>query len=760
MIEKIISIHGVGKFDQYNAYGDVTLRRVTLVYGENGSGKSTLAAVLRSLQCGDATLIDERRRLGAGGANPRVTVLVDGSTATYEEGQWSRVRPGIETFDDKFVSTNVYAGHAIQPEHRRQLHRFALGTEAVQLSQRMDEIALELQRVNSEARDVESRIASLTVGSIAIRDFAVLQHNPEVDEAIRRTTAQLEASRIATEIRTKAILSTVALPEVVLEDIAGVLRQILTDVSEHAEMRLREHLRACMDQDGERWISQGLGYVKDGSCPFCGQSLDRSDLISVYRDYFNQAYVALKAEIEGERLRIDSLLSTEALLTVQRQVGGTQALQEFWSRHVNVAFPTIDFEELADSWTGLRNVLLDILRHKSDSPLEAIHLNPEAIDGYTRFNAIVVECENYNRRIEEANEVIETKKAEVELADIGMLSEELKQLQNIKIRYEAEAVELCAQYQELEDGRRGLDSEKTETRSRLEQLTQQLLSGYESRINSYLERFGAEFSIVRATERFQQGIPRIEYGLMINGEHIDLDADLLGPRPSFGTTLSSGDRAALALAFFLARLEGDADLSGKVVVLDDPVSSLDYGRRTQTCQEVRRLAEVAEQVIVLSHDPYFLRLLWDALDRSQVKTLCVRRRGTGTKLEEWDLSKETRGDYFEHYFALSEYLETGSTTDLRNLARHIRPLLEANLRMRRPAEFPPGMWLGDMIEKISGASSGALLGLNDLLNELSDINAYSSPFHHDRNREGADSHPITDSELRRYVVRTLNVVHA
>jgi wobble nucleotide-excising tRNase len=45
--------------------------------------------------------------------------------------------------------------------------------------------------------------------------------------------------------------------------------------------------------------------------------------------------------------------------------------------------------------------------------------------------------------------------------------------------------------------------------------------------------------------------------------------------PSFRNTLSAGDRNALALAFFFASLERDPQRAQKIVVIDDPISSLD-----------------------------------------------------------------------------------------------------------------------------------------------------------------------------------------
>ena len=80
-------------------------------------------------------------------------------------------------------------------------------------------------------------------------------------------------------------------------------------------------------------------------------------------------------------------------------------------------------------------------------------------------------------------------------------------------------------------------------------------------------------------------------------------------------------QSTLALAFFLAQLELDPELDKKVVVFDDPFTSQDSSRRTWTQQRISRIAKLAKQVIVLSHEPRFLRLIYDAVPAAGVKTL-------------------------------------------------------------------------------------------------------------------------------------------
>lgn len=286
-----------------------------------------------------------------------------------------------------------------------------------------------------------------------------------------------------------------------------------------------------------------------------------------------------------------------------------------------------------------------------------------------------------------------------------------------------------------------------------------MLKQYQEKINDYLSKFGAGYRIIETTDSFVGGKPSLSYRISINSKSVELKTTKTTPTPCFRNTLSSGDRSTLAFAFFLSRLDLDQNLQDKAIIFDDPITSLDSNRTTCTQQQITRIARIAPQVIVLSHDPYFLRMLWESSDKSDIKPLWIKRAAEESSIiSEWNIERETQGEYFKNYSALIEYLESGTTGDLRAVARCIRPLLEGNLRIRFPGQFGRNEWLGTFLEKINSANAGELLAnLKSYVGELSDINDYSKHFHHDQN-PNADSYPITDGELRTFVDRTLKVI--
>src|SRR5690606_27209116 len=111
---------------------------------------------------------------------------------------------------------------------------------------------------------------------------------------------------------------------------------------------------------------------------------------------------------------------------------------------------------------------------------------------------------------------------------------------------------------------------------------------WQTSINTYLSRLGAGFTVVRIEAQPTGGRPSCVYRLVVNGHEVTVGANTAAPGShTFKTALSAGDRNTLALAFFLTALDQDTNKANRVVVLDDPMSSLDKHRRMATIQEIR-----------------------------------------------------------------------------------------------------------------------------------------------------------------------------
>ena len=760
MIEKIVRVKATGRFSDYSAPANVSFGRVTLVYAENALGKTTLSAMLRSLGTGDPTWIEERQTLGESD-QPRVVIGTSHGNASFRDGSWNITYPQLAVFDPRFATQNVYAGDAVAHEQKRNLHRFAIGEEGVKLATRIDQLDAARRRLSGRITalrgHIEARVAELDV---SVDEFLGLRCEEQLTERIAQVERQITELRAADAIGREPSLSQVSLPDVASEEIDNLLGAELGEFSAEAERMVADHIQEALDEHGEAWLEQGVGYLGEEACPFCGQDVSAVELVSAYQLYFSTAYTEFKQRIDRMAEQVSELMAEEQLRALLDDIRENQSRVDFWDEYIDAELAALPTEEVADTWDRLKAQLSAHLARKAASPLEALPPDGDLASARQAYAELGTGVQRYNERIDQINELIEAKKREMEEADPASANRELARLKCIEKRHTEPLSETCEQYSARERAKDKLLETKGRKREALQEYTTEVLSQYQENINAYLKRFGADFRITESQESFIGGTPSISYRLEINDEPVPLGEDEDGePGPCFRNTLSSGDRSTLAFAFFLARLDLQPDLEETVVVLDDPIASLDCFRKTATCQTIKRLATSSEQLIVLSHDPFFLRDIWDSSPRDSVCALQVARGRVGSKIAPWDICHETRTPFERSYIVLSDYLGGDYDGDLSDVASRIRPVLEAHLRHKAPSAFSTDDSLGDMIGKIRQASSDSPGHyLKPLVDELGELNEYALLFHHNQNPQ-AHTRPVQDGELRPYVERTLEVVH-
>ena len=144
MTEKLLMLRGVGLFEN-GLDAPVTLGKFNVLYADNGRGKSTFSDIMRSLITGDGASIVGRKTI-QGSFEPEVKLLCDKTECHFINGKWSKTIPSIVVFDSIFVDANVYSGTQVDADHRKNLHRFALGEKGVDLAQEVEKLNQDIPR--------------------------------------------------------------------------------------------------------------------------------------------------------------------------------------------------------------------------------------------------------------------------------------------------------------------------------------------------------------------------------------------------------------------------------------------------------------------------------------------------------------------------------------------------------------------------------------------------------------------------------------
>lgn len=763
MIETLRLLRNVGQFDSVDSAATIPLNRLTLIYAENGRGKTTLAAVLRSLATGDPIPIIERRRLAAQHA-PHVVIECDGGppAAMFRDGAWNRQLPNVVIFDDTFVNENVYSGLAVEAAHRQNLHELILGARGVALNARLQPLVADIEEHNVTLRSKAALIPSAERGGLSVEEFCSLTQRADIDDAIRATERGLSAAREQDPVRNAPPFDRLSLPAFDLADIERTLRKDLATLDTAAAARVQAHL-AGLGSGGEAWIAEGMRWLPQptstasaATCPFCGQDMASSPVMAHYRAYFSAGYADLKREIAEGLAAVNRTHAADMPAAFERSVRVAVERRQFWSRFCDLPDITVDTATIVRDWRAAREAVVSILTAKQAAPLERITLPPEVRAAVTLYDTHRGTITALSAALLEANAAIQVVKEQAAAGNPQAIASDLSRLKAVKARYTPAIAALCTDYLAEKAAKARTEHQRDEARAALDQYRTNIFPGYQTAVNLYLQRFNAGFRLGSVSPVQTRGGAACTYNVLINDVPVPVTAATAARgEPSFRNTLSSGDRSTLALAFFFASLDQDPGLGNKVVVIDDPISSLDEHRSLTTVQEIRRLAERANQVIVLSHNKPFLCRIWERADRSTRTALQVARSRAGSTIRSWDVDEDCITEHDRRHAMMRAYLANGASNN-REVARSIRPLLEAFLRVACPEHFLPSTKLGqfrDLCRQRVGTPQQILDAGTTA--ELADLVEYSNRFHHDTN-PAWETEAINDTELAGFVRRALN----
>ena len=763
MITNLQLLRNVGRFDSVASAANIVLARLTLIYAENGRGKTTLAAIFRSLATGDPLPIAERRRLAAQHP-PHVIIACAGGPppAMFQNGTWNRTLPNIAVFDDIFVDKNVYSGLAVVADHRQNLHELILGAQGVALNQQLQQLIAQIETHNSSLRQRTAAIPMAKRGAFSVDEFCALAPNANVDREIQAAERNLAATREQEPIRNTPGFDLLNLPEIDLNAIDQVLRTDLPALDATSAARVQAHL-AAIGEGGEGWVADGMtrmpGAEETGtarSCPFCAQNLSGSPVMNHYRAFFSEAYRDLKGTVSDALTTFNQTHGGDASASFERSVRVLGERRQFWSRFCDVPDVAIDTASVARDWQTAEEAVSMALNAKQAGPLERMTLSDAARASVTQYESHRQALALINEQLEQANARINAVKQRAATGNVNTIQETLVRLQATKARHMPATAALCDAYLLEKHNKTATEQLRDQGRVALEQYRTTVFPNYQAAINGYLARFNAEFRLAAVEAANTRGGPVCTYNVVINNVAIPVGGgEELPGTPSFRNTLSSGDRNTLALAFFSASLDLDPVLANKVVVFDDPISSLDEHRSLTTVQEIRRLAARASQVIVLSHSKLLLCRIWEGTDPTLRTALQVTRDGTGSTIALWNVDQDCITEHDRRHAELRAYLVAG-TQNAREVARSIRPLLEAFLRVACPEHFPPGTMLGQFRRLCEQRvnTDGQILNAHDI-EGLCDIVEYANRFHHDGGNASWDTEVPNDGELRGFVQRAL-----
>ncbi len=770
MISKIEHIKNIGNFEDYNAAGDVSFKKVNIIYADNGAGKTTLSQVFHSLATDDASIIGRHKRIGATDQS-EVTIKDDTNHLHIFNGtKWNRPIPEIEVFDAHFVADNVYSGFEINSDHHKGLYQFVVGASGVAMVEKIERVKTRISDKNDELKSVAGLIMRTADNNDCAKVCGLVKHQ-NIDSEITEKQQELATARNGEQIRTHDIPHTIQLPELNIdcEQTKEVLQVTVEGIGSDYLERVKAQLKKLGDAgmtNGTNWVYNGVKTItEEKKCPFCGQDLKgAADLIDGYNQYFSKAYndaveAANRIRSSFEKWNVDSF-SVQLVSQYER----IKDIMRFWESVIPLEGPLPEYPISELKLVERYQKVLAAIREKAANPVGEV-----STDYIDALNTALLEVKRLTDVVNKyvTDYVTKITALRAKLRPVADVEKELKLLMLNKARYEQPLMGYCNMYGILDKQISRLNHIKTVLQQQQKAASASLFQQYGQATNDYLQnKFKTAFQIVDVKDAFRGAAkrPNLEYTLTFNGTPI-MQGDDGGSNTSFKNVLSEGDKNTVAFSFFMAKITQDPNLANKIVVFDDPLTSLDQNRRNATIDQLVLLHSRCKQLIVLSHNFHFLI---DFNARGEIKKadkkVLVIVKGLNTEIQPFELKREWMDKYKWAVLAMEDFVNTPIPTEKENVINSIRLTLELMLKLKFCKYISnPDETFGEVITDLE-RSSCVFVNPNktDVIAKLRELNNISWRGHHAAVEERAiyREQYLTMTEARNYVIDTLSLLNS
>lgn len=441
--------------------------------------------------------------------------------------------------------------------------------------------------------------------------------------------------------------------------------------------QIEEHIvQAWKDsRHTKHFLQEGLALTKPEkkSCVFCGQNLspEALHLLAVYENFFQQGYEKLQSDVSDMKRRFLSFNAEAVMRQIQADLsdhGLASGITEEQVKTIAQQKSTVDLE----------------IERKSHNL--QYQVNVDAID-------------NLEKSTEDFRETLQKLRESLERGDdtkkLQELMTKLSVLQLNALRFSEKWMEFCKKLVAIEKEAKEVCAVRDSKREELQQFADHVFALHKDAVNGFLEKLDADFRIKMTPLRKLVGKSERVFSLVFfDAFPVDI-AEESASCHAFSNTLSDSDKRVLAFAFFLSLIAHDKDIDKKIVVFDDPISSLDDERKRKSIHlladvgYIETIASGAQQKkrprqrLIMTHDRGFFASLhgvppFDSGVKLKIESDGIHVGKKKSKLEHCDIQREfLEDDLFSDLRTLKEVRDGNyNLVDFEKFALKCRTVLE------------------------------------------------------------------------------------
>lgn len=645
MLKRLKSASNMGVFRNCLAAGDeCNFKKLNLLYGFNGSGKTTLARIFSSLEKGELCSL-----LPTGG---RFEIELEDGTIISNDNNLNVLKTKIAVFNTDFVEENFQwkAGSAKpvfyigkdQAETAKELRETELKREPLETKKAF---AADAKGKAEKAFSTFKTSIGRTIGEqIADRNFNARHLDAEFSKGDPDQNAMLDEQR-RKELRTLILKDTPPPKVAELTAVSGFrafVERARTCLAETVGISTLRELTDHPSMVG--WVKAGQDYHRHNElddCLFCGNPITQERmkaLDAAIDDRFDRIAAETNRLVVRARELQTQIVGARSIIPSRNDLAGDQSVYD-----ANVQTYKSSLDDLLKALVPFDKALA----RKAQTPNTSVDISaccdPDVANRME--DAISVALNATNQCIRTHNKAHDEFAEAQRTARRALLAHYLTDARKDYRRFEAEhadAEKLAA------DTAKDLDDLVT----RIEELTQKLRNHgpaatvINELIKAYLRH--GDIEIVAHDDGFQ----------------------LRRHRQEIATNLSEGEKTAITLCYFLSSLGSDGrELKDLIVIVDDPISSLDSKALNYAFSILKGRVGSAKQLIILTHNVNFMnecrKWLKGKVEKGDAALLFLDLKSTdGVRQSEISkLPKLLREYDSEYHYLFSLVMKFAASTD-------------------------------------------------------------------------------------------------
>ncbi|KAA9333561.1 AAA family ATPase [Adhaeribacter soli] len=659
MITSINKLENFGCYEKYihNATDIPDFGKVNIIYGNNGSGKTTLSNLfyLLSKHCKEKqTVFKEYIEEGS-------SIELAAKDGKITEKNVLEKNLDLYVFNSKFISDHVFNGNTANIESFSS--DIKLTNEEINiidkrlqvLTHRQSKIQSwqnKLDESLSKCWDKQSKVFQKKINNARLTNLKP-QNTDYSSEAYSKLEQELTELYRNYEKKSKEQLTIERYENLNLEieeirildiDIQGIKvllqKSIKTEAKDKLKGRINDFQKLVntnnysnVISDLNSWYRTGgrllfLSQRDDKTCPLCFSDLSETidDAVDSFVNYFSDEVVKAHEQIDSLLNKLDSLINGKV---VERNNSKLSTVKDTCNG-LGVSF---EYDERSDT-TKLNKQLLDLSKTLKEKKLNIEKLIILTVSEYQLI-------EDYNLEVSRIKNEI-GKGIEKELKVLGK-----KTLQEITNDIKAKLKKTVIIEYNLPEN--NIFSLKKESNAKIAAILANLSSIIISQISTLQIKRAEEISKLNAESKYVN-IYLSHLGInhfSIYKEDKDLDNVIITfsktgkKKTKLSHSLSEGEKTALAFAYFISKIRveriesNDIDYNKCIVVIDDPISSLDDNRLFQTANLIESFFFYNSatdnqicQLFLFSHNLTFLKYIYTALKtndslKKEIKEYCL-----------------------------------------------------------------------------------------------------------------------------------------